>query len=258
VVTGSYVSATVVGGLGGRLLGGWIHPPLHWRYAFVTASALLLAATLAAARWLPKHEGRRETSGEAASFSGLLRRPELLRIFFVAFGSFFVFSSVFNYLPFYLSGPPFRASTQVITLTYLSYLVGAFTGPVAGNLSNRIGNGATMALGSATFGLAIAATFVPSLPVIAASLAGVCAGFFAVHSAAAGSLNLKLSSGRGRANSLYVLFYYLGGSIGITASGQAYHFAGWRGVAGMGILMLALPFATGLAEMREREKNEGG
>jgi YNFM family putative membrane transporter len=254
LVTGSYVSATVVGGLGGRLLGGWIHPPLHWRYAFVTASALLLAATLAAARWLPKREGREETPEETPGFAGLLRRPELLRVFFVAFGAFFVFSSVFNYLPFYLAAPPFRASTQVITLTYLSYLVGAFTGPVAGNLSNRIGNGATMAIGSAIFAIAIAATFIPSLPVIAASLAGGCAGFFAVHSAAVGSLNLRLSSGRGRANSLYVLFYYLGGSIGITASGRAYHMAGWRGVAGLGILMLVLPFATGLAEMRERKR----
>ena len=49
VVMGSYVSATVAGGLGGRLLGGWIHPPLHWRYAFASASALLLVATIAAA-----------------------------------------------------------------------------------------------------------------------------------------------------------------------------------------------------------------
>jgi YNFM family putative membrane transporter len=187
----------------------------------------------------------------------MLRRPELLRIFFVAFASFFVFSSVFNYLPFYLAGPPFRASTQVITLTYLSYLVGAFTGPVAGKVSNRIGNGATMAFGSVTFAVAIAATFLPSLPAVAASLAGVCAGFFAIHSAAVASLNLRLAEGRGRANSLYVLFYYLGGSIGITASGHAYHSAGWRGVAALGILMLAVPFATGLAEVRERKRAGG-
>jgi len=253
VVTGSYVSATVVGGLGGRLLGGWIHPPLHWRYAFVTASVLLLAATAAAARWLPEGEGERETPREIEGFGRLIRRPELLRIFFVAFGAFFVFSSVFNYLPFYLAAPPFNASTQVITLAYLSYLVGALTGPAAGTLSNRIGNGATMVLGSAVFAGSILLTFVPSLPVIAASLAGVCAGFFAIHSAAAGSLNLRLSSGRGRANSLYVLFYYLGGSTGITASGYAYHSAGWRGVASLGILVLLLPFVTGLAEMRERK-----
>jgi len=46
VAMGAYVSAPVAGGLGGRLLAGFIHPPLHWRYAFVTASALLLLATL--------------------------------------------------------------------------------------------------------------------------------------------------------------------------------------------------------------------
>src|SRR5947208_11747710 len=50
VVMGSYVSATIAGGMGGRLLGGWIHPPLHWRYAFVTSAALLVAAAAAAAQ----------------------------------------------------------------------------------------------------------------------------------------------------------------------------------------------------------------
>jgi YNFM family putative membrane transporter len=85
---------------------------------------------------------------------------------------------------------------------------------------------------------------------IMASLAGVCAGFFAVHAAAAGSLNRRLTAGRGRANSLYVLFYYLGGSVGITVSGHANGYAGWRMVAAIGILMLCTTFAAGVAEMR--------
>jgi YNFM family putative membrane transporter len=255
VVMGSYVSATVVGGLGGRLLGGWIHPPLHWRYAFVTASVLLALAMVAAARLLPKAEGEPEPVSDTTGFLALLSRRELLRTYFVAFGAFFVFSSLFNYLPFYLAGPDFRASTQVITLMYLSYVIGVVVGPLAGNASDRIGNGATIAFGSAVFALAILVTLLHSMIAIMASLAGVCAGFFAVHAAAAGSLNRRLTAGRGRANSLYVLFYYLGGAIGITVSGHAYGYGGWPLVAAIGVCMLCTTFAAGVAEMRAEKGN---
>jgi YNFM family putative membrane transporter len=256
VVMGSYVSATVAGGLGGRLLGGWIHPPLHWRYAFVSAAILLLGATAMAVWRLP--EGKRPEEGQAENegFLALLKQPALSRIFLVAFGGFFVFSSVFNYLPFYLHRPPFNASTQLITLLYLSYLIGVFIGPVAGNLSNRIGNGGTMLLGSLVFALALALTLIKSLIVIIAALILVCAGFFAIHAAAAGSLNRKLTSSRGRANSLYVLAYYLGGAVGITVSGYAYGLAGWPGVVALGTAMLALPFATGWSERRREQAGE--
>lgn len=250
VVMGSYVSATVAGGLGGRLLGGWLHPPLHWRYAFVTASVLLLAATLAAWRWLPPERGKKKAGGETVGFLRLLARPDLRRIYLVAFGGFFVFSSIFNYLPFYLAAPPFRASTNFITLLYLTYLIGVVMGPLTGRLCNRIGNGSTMALGSLLFALAIAVSLIPYLWAIILSLTGVCAGFFAIHAAAAGLLNRKLDAGRGRANSLYVLFYYLGGSIGISLNGYAYGLGGWPYVAALGICVLSIPCITGLRERR--------
>ena len=251
VVMGSYVSSTVAGGLSGRLLGGWIHPPLHWRYAFVTASIVLVAATLAAARWLPPAEPPLMTVEETVGFRALLSRGDLRRNYLVPFGAMFVFSSVFNYLPFYLSGPPFFAATQVITLMYLSYIIGVFTGPLAGKLSNRIGNGGTMVLGSLIFALALVVTLIKSLLAIAAALALVCLGFFAMHAAAAGSLNRKLTASRGRANSVYVLMYYLGGASGITLNGYAYGVAGWPGVAVLGIIMLSLPFTIGLKELRQ-------
>jgi YNFM family putative membrane transporter len=252
VVMGSYVSATVAGGLGGRLLGGFIHPPLHWRYAFVTASLLVIVATLAAVRWLPVGRLPGESNEKPEGFLALLSQAELRRVFMVAFGGFFVFSSLFNYLPFYLHQPPFKASTEFITLLYLTYIMGIFIGPVAGQLSNRIGNGGTMVLGSLILALAIALTLIQAIIAIVVALVLVCAGFFSIHASAAGSLNLKLTSSRGRANSLYVLAYYLGGAVGITLSGYAYGLAGWHGVAVLGLLMLSVPLTTGVREMRER------
>jgi YNFM family putative membrane transporter len=250
VVMGSYVSATVTGGLGGRLLGGWIHPPLHWRYAFFTASLLLLAATFAAVRWLPPEQEKQGDAVETESFLALFLRPGLFRTYWVAFGAMFVYSSVFNYLPFYLSGPPFYKSTEFITLLYLTYITGIVMGPAAGTLSNKIGNGGTMVLGAVVFAMALLVTLIKAIGLVVLALIGVCAGFFAIHAAAAGSLNRRLTANRGRANSLYVLLYYLGGATGITLSGYAYNLAGWPGVIGLGLLLLGFPLATGIQEMR--------
>jgi YNFM family putative membrane transporter len=257
VVMGAYVAATVAGGLGGRLLGGLVHSPLHWRYAFVSASALLLTTTLAACRFLPREAQGPSTSDEAPGFLYLIARPDLLRIFSVSFSAFFVFSSVFNYLPFYLSAPPFEISTGAISLMYLSYLIGIVVSPLSGKLSNRMGNGTIMALGAVVFAAGLGSTLIPMLPVIAASLALICAGFFSVHSAAVGSLNRRLHFSRGRANSLYVLSYYLGGFVGISMSGYMYISFGWPGIIGMGAVMLIIPFSSGLWEVLTERDGHG-
>ena len=73
VVMGSYVSATVLGGLGGRLLGGWIHPPLHWRYAFVSASALTVIATFTAWQGLPRTSSETGQQPNSIGFLELMK-----------------------------------------------------------------------------------------------------------------------------------------------------------------------------------------
>jgi MFS transporter, YNFM family, putative membrane transport protein len=253
VAMGSYVAATVAGGLGGRLLGGWIHPPLHWRYAFVSASALLILASIAALIWLPE-EKRDLQEPQQAGFTELLVQPGLVRMLVVGFGGFFVFSSTFNYLPFYLSSPPFAAPTEVITLVYLAYLVGLVMGPLSGRISNQIGSGATMIGGSLVLIVAVAATLIQSLAVIAISLVALCAGFFSVHSAAVGLLNRRLITSRGRANSLYVLAYYIGGAVGITACGYVYNRFAWSGVVALSIAVALLPLTIGLVEIMQKRK----
>jgi len=254
VVMGSYVSATVLGGLGGRLLGGWIHPPLHWRHAFVSASILILIATFTAFRWLPRTSIENKRQHITISYWELLKRWELLLIYFCATGSFLIFSSVFNYLPFRMTSPPFGYSTEQTTLLYLVYIVGIFMGPTAGRASNRFGTGNTLLGGVAVLGVSLMLILLPSITAVVLALLGVCAGFFSIHAAAVGSLNRKLSSGQGRANALYVLFYYMGGWLGITLSGFAYKQGGWSAVIYICLFFLIIPLSTGIAERKNRRR----
>ena len=254
VVMGSYVSATVLGGLGGRLLGGWIHPPLHWRHAFVSASILILIATFTAFRWLPRTSIENKRQHITISYWELLKRWELLLIYFCATGSFLIFSSVFNYLPFRMTSPPFGYSTEQTTLLYLVYIVGIFMEPTAGRASNRLGTGYTLLGGVAVLGVSLMLILLPSITAVVLALLGVCAGFFSIHAAAVGSLNRKLSSGQGRANALYVLFYYMGGWLGITLSGFAYKQGGWSAVIYICLLFLVIPLSTGIAERKNRRR----
>jgi len=253
IVMGAYVSATVLGGLSGRLLGGWIHPPLHWRYAFVSAATLILIATAAALKWLPPSASNGATALVPVRFLDLMKRRELGRIYLCGAGGFAVFSSVFNYLPYRLAGPPFGFSTSLITLLYGVYMVGIFMGPLVGRVANRLGAGTTMLGGTSILGVSLILILAPSVAAVVAGLLGLCAGFFTVHASAVGSLNRRLKGGQGRANALYVLFYYIGGWIGITASGFVFRSWHWNGLIGFCLSLLSIPFMAGIAERKNTD-----
>lgn len=251
VVMGSYVSATVLGGLGGRLLGGWIHPPLHWRYAFYSASFLIAVTTVLALLVLPRPKTQHTaTAVPAISFLSLLLRKDLLLVYFCGAGGFLMFSPVFNYLPYRLAAAPFHFSTELITLIYLVYILGIFLGPLAGRMRNRFGGGNALIGGTCIMGLSHLLLMLPSVIAIICGLLGVCAGFFTIHAVAVGLLNTKLTGGHGKANALYVLFYYAGGWVGITGAGFAFQHGGWHGVVGFVMCFLIVPFATGILEKR--------
>lgn len=253
IVMGTYVSATVIGGLGGRLLGGWIHPPLHWRYAFVSAAVFILVAGIFALMTISKLDAQRSHVNKPIQYRGIIRRWDLLRIFLVASGGFFVFSSIFNYLSFRLEAEPFNLATEEITLFYMSYVIGIFMAPVAGQLSNRFGSGATMIVSTLVLFVSVALSLVPSLVSVIIALLGICAGFFGLHAAAIGALNHRIKIGQGRANALYVLFYYVGGWLGISVCGLVYEQADWVGIVVLCLMVLILPLLVGIKEKRESQ-----
>jgi YNFM family putative membrane transporter len=243
------VSATVAGGLGGRLLAGWAFPAAHWRYAFLTVGGALLVVTLLVAPRLSETARPRPDIVPVSLLRQVVRLPQMLAQV-AAFGAFGAFSTVFNYFPFYLSRPPWSLSTASITGLYLVYVAGLVMGPVAGRLANRVGNGAVMVGGALLLEAALTATLVVAIPVLIGSLVGLCLGFFAIHAAAVGGLNRSLSGARGKANALYTLFYYLGGAAGIGAGGSLYAHAGWPGIIATSLALSLLPLGVGIISAR--------
>jgi YNFM family putative membrane transporter len=255
VAMGAYVSATVAGGLGGRLLAGWAFAPEHWRAAFVTVAVALLAVTLLVAPRLKDTSRGPGAQSSSTTFLRLVRRRPQMLAQLAAFGAFGAFSTVFNYFPFYLSRAPWNMSTPMITALYLVYVAGLFMAPLAGRLANRLGNGAVMAGGALVLGLSLLATLVVSIHALIASLIGLCLGFFAVHAAAIGALNRRLSSERGKANALYTLSYYMGGAIGIGLGGELYSRLGWIGIVGVALALSFLPLGVGIVDARDAARD---
>jgi YNFM family putative membrane transporter len=111
-----------------------------------------------------------------------------------------------------------------------------------------MGSGNILIAGAVVFGISIGLLFIPSILAVILGLLGVCAGFFTIHVVAIGLLNSKLSGGQGKANALYVLFYYCGGWLGITGAGFCFQKFGWGGVLGFVLCFLGVPLATGWIE----------
>jgi len=174
----------------------------------------------------------------------------LLRLFFTGFTGFLVFQTVINYLPFRLAGAPLHVSVTGITAVYLAYAVGIIMAPLSGTISNRLGNATTVLLGAVGLAIGIALTTIDSVLVLTVGMLILCAGFFALHSAAVGAINRVLVHGKGRANALYVLLYYAGGFTGISLGGLVYARGGWTILVSMLLIVTALPAVMAMFEQR--------
>jgi len=254
VVMGSYVAATVLGGMVSRLLGGYVFPPAHWRWAFVAASAAVAIAVLLAWRELRDAPAPPAQHRDSVGFLALLSQPTLWLSYLCGAAGQAVFSPVFNTMPYRLAEQPFALTTRETSLVYLVYLVGIVMGPGAGRIANRFGTGRTLMGGATVMASAVLLLMVPSVTAVVVALVLVCGGFFTVHAAAVAALNRKLRFGQGRANALYVLFYYSGAWFGITWAAWVYQHAGWSAVMACALLLVAVPFTAGVLERRAESR----
>jgi len=247
---GGWIAASVAGGLTGRVLSGLLAAWFNWRAPFVFFGFLTLLGAAAIGRGLPSAPAG-ETVRLAQAYGGMLghfRHRRLVGAFLIGGSVFFAFIGVFTYLPYYLTAPPFRLSTAVVSSVYLVYSAGVLTSLAIGRISRRVGGRSLMGAGFLIAIAAVLGTLPHFLPAIVGALVVLCVGMFTVQSTAPAFVNANARGAKGAAGSIYVTFYYVGASLGSVLPGFALQSWGWPGVvaACVGALLVGLAADIGL------------
>ncbi len=238
---GIYVAMTVIGGMLGRLLGGAVTDLLSWRLGFAISGLFYLGLVFLWIRQKESEGGKKKTLQEA--LKGTLSHFQnyaLVAGLALGFCLFFAFQSTFTYLPFKLKADPFGLSSTLISLTYLSFIAGMISSSFAGQIRQKIGLRSSFLVGFSIAVLGNIITLSFNLWLILLGLIVICFGNWLVQGLAVGFVATATQHDRAGANALYLLFYYLGGSLGGYLPGFSFDAFGYSSAVAFSLLLLGV------------------
>ncbi len=246
-VLGTVLSGLLFGVLLARTFSGLIGGTFGWRVMFWIAAALMLALAGSLRILLPKNEPDTSmTYGQLfVSLFQLVKKHATLReaswIGFMMFGSF---SAFWTSLTYFLGGPTYHYSSQIIGLFGLVGVVGASAAPIVGRLADRLKPGTLV-------GALIVTTLVSFLifGFAGATLIGLIIGIILLDLGIQGTqvgnqarIYPLAPEARSRINTVFMVSTFLGGALGSTLGSYAWKTWGWPGVCTVAGSMVILAF----------------
>jgi len=244
LAVGLYIGGNSIGGISGRLIGGFVGEWLGWSEAFLVMTLLSVVCLLVFALLLPpsRHFEPRPLKPRqmVADLAGHLRNPLLLLAYLIGGFNFFVFVNQYSYVTFVLADEPYNLPASLLGMLFLTYLSGTFGSSISGKAGQRWSQPACMASGILILMLGSLLTLFDSIWMIVSGLLVNSFGFFFAHSSASSWVSQNARYARASASSLYLLFYYTGASVGGFYLHPFWEWQGWSGVVLGSWLVLAL------------------
>lgn len=241
-VVGTVITGLLVGILVARTVSGLVSQVVGWRPLFLAAAVLMIVVAVVVRSVLPASSASMRYSHVLRSLAVLYRTHHHLRVR-SAYGSlaFAAFSLFWSTVAFLLAGPHYHFSVAVIGLFGLLGVAGATTANLVGRFRRPRHPLPTLA----AVGI-IGASFIV-LWAGQGSLLCVIVGILVLDIGAQGLhvLNQRTiyeldAAARSRINSVYMIFYFLGGALGSAAGSLAFGIGGWTGVCIVGLVIAAL------------------
>ena len=175
-----------------------------------------------------------------------LRDPGLRVLFAEAFLLMGGFVTLYNYLGFRLTEPPYSLSQSAIGAIFAAYLIGTWSSAWIGGLADRLGRKRVLWVMIAIMLAGVALTLFDHLLLIIAGIVAVTFGFFGGHSIASSWVGSRALNAKAQASALYLFCYYLGSSAIGTLGGVFWTHAAWPGVVGLVTILLLTALALAL------------
>ncbi len=250
VAVGLYISGNTLGGIGGRLIGGFIGDWLGWADAFLVMTLISFFCLSAFALLLPAstHFQSRALHPRVmlSDLLGHLRNPLLLTAYLIGGFNFFIFINQYSYVTFLLADAPYNLPASLLGMLFLTYLTGTVGSAFSGKIGLHLAQPLVVALGILTLMAGTLVTLIPSLWAIIVGFLLNSFGFFLAHSSASSWVSRSAQHARASASSLYLVFYYLGASSGGFYLDPFWHWHGWAGIVLGSLLVLSLTLLAAL------------
>lgn len=250
VAVGLYISANSLGGVTGRLVSGFVGEHYHWPTVFLVLGLGSLILVLLFIWLLPasKHFQAKPFHPRSVvlDIKSHLGNPLLVTAYLIGGLNMLVFLTQYSYITFVLVDAPYHLSSHALGLLFLTYLTGSLASAWSGRASVWLGQPICMVVGIVLLIIGTLFTLASSLPMIVSGFLINSFGFFLTHSILSSWVSQHALKARASASSLYLVFYYMGASLGSFYLEPFWQWAGWSGVVSASLLVFSITLSTAI------------
>jgi predicted MFS family arabinose efflux permease len=242
---GSILSGILLGILLARTLSGSVAAHLGWRAMYWIACGMALAFAILLRAKLPRVLPHSQmTYGQLVQslIRLVIEIPKLRQVSLVGAMLFAAFSAFWTTLVFLLETAPYHYGSQTAGLFGLIGATGALVAPISGRTSDRRGPRFVVAIALGIVVLAYACFWTLGLHLIGLIIGVILldAGVQAAQVANQSRVFALRPDARNRVNTIYMICYFSGGSVGSLLAAWAWSHWHWNGVCAVGVSLIVI------------------
>lgn len=243
---GGYIAANSLGGISGRIVGGLLTDAMGWQQAVMAMSAFTLAGAVIVLFCLPVQAHFKPQRGMFFHHNRALVKHLSNRTLWLAMliggTNFALFVNLYSVMGFRLVAEPYNMPIGLASLIFLCYLAGTLSSKLTANWSRRYAPIPGMVLGALLSMSGMLIAMIESIPFMMLGLMLISFGAFFTHTLAYAWVSQKATQAKATATALYLVHYYVGGSLGGFFLLYCWQHGGWDMVTNGGMALYAILF----------------